>query len=174
MQFIFKNILTKEELAIKGDKNVFVELINENKLAVYRVARGILKDDHDIEDAIQNTILKAYENINKLRKHEYFKTWLIRILINECNSIIKKKKKVFFIEEAAIQDKYEDKYEDIDLATAINNLEEDLRVVTVLYYFEDIQQKEIAKILSINENTVRTRILRARKKLYELLNSEKV
>lgn len=178
MQFDFKNIflkkeLSKEELAIKGDKEAFSELIRENKLTLYRVAKGILTNEQNVEDAIQNTILKSYKNINKLKSYEYFKTWLIRILINECKNIIKNEKKIVYMDDITMKDNHEDKYEDVDLSEAINNLDKDLKAVTVLYYYEDIAQKEIANILGVNENTVRTRLLRARRKLYKLLQNEK-
>ena len=161
-----------EYKASKGDKQAFVQLITENKLSLYRVAKGILKNEERVEDAIQNTILKAYENIEKLKKYEYFKTWIIRILINECKIIIKKEKRVIYLEENNIESDYEDKYKDMDLERALNIIDEDLRELIVLYYFDDIPQKEIAKILNINEVTVRTRLLRGRKKLYELLKLE--
>lgn len=161
-----------EYKASKGDKQAFVQLITENKLSLYRVAKGILKNEERVEDAIQNTILKAYENIEKLKKYEYFKTWIIKILINECKIIIKKEKRVIYLEENNIESDYEDKYKDMDLERALNIIDEDLRELIVLYYFDDIPQKEIAKILNINEVTVRTRLLRGRKKLYELLKLE--
>ncbi len=161
-----------EYKASKGDKQAFVQLITENKLSLYRVAKGILKNEERVEDAIQNTILKAYENIEKLKKYEYFKTWIIRILINECKIIIKKEKRVIYLEENNIKSDYKDKYKDLDLERALNIIDEDLRELIVLYYFDDIPQKEIAKILNINEVTVRTRLLRGRKKLYELLKLE--
>ncbi|MBN1044238.1 RNA polymerase subunit sigma [Clostridium botulinum] len=161
-----------EYKASKGDKQAFVQLITENKLSLYRVSKGILKNEEQVEDAIQNTILKAYENIEKLKKHEYFKTWIIRILINECKIIIKKEKRVIYLEENNIKSDYEDKYKDMDLERALNVIDKDLRELIVLYYFDDTPQKKIAKILNINEVTVRTRLLRGRKKLYELLKLE--
>nr|WP_286674488.1 sigma-70 family RNA polymerase sigma factor [Clostridium sp. VAP41] len=161
-----------EYKASKGDKQAFVQLITENKLSLYRVSKGILKNEEQVEDAIQNTILKAYENIERLKKHEYFKTWIIRILINECKIIIKKEKRVIYLEENNIKSDYEDKYKDMDLERALNVIDKDLRELIVLYYFDDTPQKEIAKILNINEVTVRTRLLRGRKKLYELLKLE--
>lgn len=164
-----ENIITKEELAIKGDKEAFVYLINEYRLSLYRIAKGILKDDYRVEDAISNTIIKAFENIKKLKKAEYFKTWLIRILINECNSILKKEKRILYLEDSAKEEAYIDLYENIDLINAIETLDDDLKLVTILYYFEDIDQKEIAKIISLKESTVRTKLFRARKKLYEIL-----
>lgn len=164
-----ENIITKEELAIKGDKEAFVYLINEYRLSLYRIAKGILKDDYRVEDAISNTIIKAFENIKKLKKAEYFKTWLIRILINECNSILKKEKRILYLEDSVKEEAYIDLYENIDLINAIETLDDDLKLVTILYYFEDIDQKEIAKIISLKESTGRTKLFRARKKLYEIL-----
>lgn len=148
--------------AKNGDKDAFLALINENRLNVYRVARGILKSEHDIEDAIQNTVIKAYEKINTLKKDEFFKTWLIRILINECNEIIRSNKRLETINNCSNEEKYNDTYENIDLINAIN---EELRITTVLFYFEDIPIKDIAIILKIPEGTVRSRLSRAREKL---------
>ena len=123
-----ENIITKEELAIKGDKEAFVYLINEYRLSLYRIAKGILKDDYRVEDAISNTIIKAFENIKKLKKAEYFKTWLIRILINECNSILKKEKRILYLEDSVKEEAYIDLYENIDLINAIETLDDDLKI----------------------------------------------
>ncbi|MDZ5254545.1 sigma-70 family RNA polymerase sigma factor [Clostridium sp. LIBA-8841] len=79
--------LTKEDLS-----QDFELLIKENLTSMYRVAKGILKIEEDVEDAIQTTILIAFNKINTLKDERYFKTWLIRILINECNKIYKKNK----------------------------------------------------------------------------------
>ncbi|WP_279325445.1 sigma factor, partial [Clostridium sp. D53t1_180928_C8] len=82
-----------------------------------------------IEDDIQNTVVKAYEKINTLKKDEFFKTWLIRILINECNEIIRKNKRLETINNGSNEERYNDTYENIDLINAIN---EELRITTVL------------------------------------------
>lgn len=74
--------------AKKGNKEAFINLIEENLISMYRVAKGILLSQEDIDDAIQNTILLSYKNINTLKKNEFFKTWLIRILINAIKFII--------------------------------------------------------------------------------------
>lgn len=158
--------------AKNGDNEAFLELINENKLNIYRVARGILRNEHDIEDAIQNTIIKAYEKINTLKKNEFFRTWLVRILINECNEIIRKNKRIVSINESNHEEKYNDYYENIDLTNAINSLSEELRVTTVLFYFEDMSIKDIALILNIPNGTVRSRLSRARKILREIIGDD--
>lgn len=158
--------------AKNGDNEAFLVLINENKLNIYRVARGILSNEHDIEDAIQNTIIKAYEKINTLKKNEFFRTWLVRILINECNEIIRRNKRVVSINESNHEERYNDCYENIDLTKAINSLSEELRVTTVLFYFEDMSIKDIASILNIPNGTVRSRLSRARERLREIIGED--
>lgn len=158
---------------LRINKARFSELINDNKDSLYRVAKGILKIEEDAEDAIQNSIIKAYEKLYTLRKEEYFKTWIIRILINECNNIIRKNKKIIKIDDTVIYSiKYEDKYDEIDLRESVRNLEKDLREVTILFYYEDMSQRDIAKILKIKEGTVKSRLFRARTKLYESIKEE--
>ena len=73
-------------------------LIHTEKVKMYRIAKAMLRDETNIEDAIQTTILKAYENI-KIKEGRVFQTWLIRILMNECNNIIRTYKKVIVTEE---------------------------------------------------------------------------
>lgn len=85
--------------AQRGDDQAFVELIEENKQAMYKVAVGILKNDFDAADAIQESILTCYEKLKELKKAQYFKTWLLRILINNCNQMLREQKKVVGIED---------------------------------------------------------------------------
>lgn len=157
------------KLAKKGDKEAFGRLIESNKVSMYRVAISMLESKEDTEDAIQNSIIKAYEGITKLKKNEYFKTWLIRILINECKRILKTNKKVVHVEESSKDISTTQDFSNIEITQAVNSLKEELRVVTTLFYFEDIPQKEIARLLDIPEGTVRSRLSRARSKLYGIL-----
>lgn len=78
--------------AQRGDDQAFVELIEENKQAMYKVAVGILKNDFDAADAIQQSILTCYEKLKELKKAQYFKTWLLRILINNCNQMLREQR----------------------------------------------------------------------------------
>ena len=57
--------------------------------SLYRVAKSILHNDEDCADAIQNGILKAFQKLDTLKNDRYFKTWLTRIVINECYQIIR-------------------------------------------------------------------------------------
>ena len=77
------------EKAKNNDKRAFSELIISIEKELYLIAKTKLKSDDDIGDAIQEAIYKSYKNLRKLRDNSLFKTWIIKILINECNNIYK-------------------------------------------------------------------------------------
>ena len=151
-------------LAKRGDKAAFERLFRQHSVSLYRVARGILQPESDIEDAIQETVLKAYQGIGNLRNVQFFKTWLIKILINECNNILRvSKRTVSLVEmEPATED---NQYDNLELFSVVQSLDYDLRIVTLLFYYEDLSQKDIAEILGIPTGTVSSRLSRSREKL---------
>jgi RNA polymerase sigma-70 factor (ECF subfamily) len=105
----------------------------------------------------------------------YFSTWLIRILVNKCYDILKSNNKIVYLNEniQKNEDSYYQTYkEESSLEWVLNKLEDDLRTVTVLYYYNDIQVSEISNILNIPEGTVKSRLSRARNKIYQILKSE--
>ena len=81
------------EKAKKNDEIAFNELIISIEKEIYLIARTRLKNEEDIADAMQETIISCYKNLKKLRENSFFKTWTIKILINECNKIYKKNQK---------------------------------------------------------------------------------
>src|SRR3954462_5223380 len=72
------------ERIIAGEKNLFEVLIRRYNPALYKVGRSYGYNHHDVEDLMQETFINAYQHLNKLRNSAYFKTWLIRIMLNEC------------------------------------------------------------------------------------------
>lgn len=158
--------------AKKGDSKAFELLISENKASMYRVAKGILKTEIDISDAIQETIFKAFRGLSKLKNHNYFKTWLLKILINECNMILRYHKRIIPIAEVKQNNTVTDIYIESELMNAINCLDEDLRIVTILYYYEDLSVKTIASIIDVPVGTVKSRLSRTRIKLYSILTGK--
>lgn len=82
-----------------GDKEAFCNLIRINKVAIYRIAKSILTKEEDIEDAVSEAILKAYKNIKTLKNDDFFKTWLIRIVINESNNLYKRDKEKLLLKK---------------------------------------------------------------------------
>lgn len=161
-------------LAKKGNKEAFQKLIRENKNSMYRIARTILSNEADIEDAISEAIMKSYKNITTLKKDKYFKTWLFKILINECNCIYRKNAKVVLYEGILDTVVYLDNYKDMTLKEAVDSLEENLRTVVVLFYYEDLTIKQISSLMDIPEGTIKTRLSRARNKLYHMLKEENI
>lgn len=141
---------------------------------MYKIAKIRLNNEDDIEEAVQETIVKAYTAINKLRNAEYFKTWIIRILINECNNIYKQNKKNKSddynenIEENRINN-IDEKISDLDFYSLMEYLNYDEKIAITLFYLEEISTKEIAKIMKEPESTIRTRLARGRNKIKKIL-----
>ena len=159
--------------AKQGDADKIGQIILENMQTLYRVAFGILKNDDEIYDAISATTVKVFENIHTLKKEKYVKTWITRILINECYKICNKNKKIIYLEN--VQQKnlvHNDTHEELEFKNLIRNLNDELKEIVILYYFEDFSIKEISKIIKIPEGTVKTRLSRARKKLEETILNE--
>ena len=158
-------------LAKKGDKVAFERLVRKHSVSLYRVARGILKCESDIEDATQETIIKAYKKLVSLRSDLYFKTWLIKILVNECNYILRSNKKtVNLIETEPIS--FDNQYENLELFSVVQSLDTDLRIVTLLFYYEGLPQKDIAEVLELPVGTVSSRLSRSRQKLRALITEK--
>ena len=163
----------KVERARKGNADEIGSLLMENMKSMYRVAFSILKTEEEISDAISNTTLIVFEKIHTLKNAEFFKTWLIRILINECNKIHRQNKKIIYLENYNQTDLvYNDKYDDFGVRQAIKKLDEDLKTMVILYYFEDFSVKEISEIQKLPEGTVKSRLSRARKKLESIFLEE--
>lgn len=145
------------------DKSTFTNEILNMERSLYHVAKTILKRDSDCEDAVQEAILKAYTKLDTLRQEKFFKSWVTRILLNECYKISNARKKT-----VPLEDYHEDKNtpsEDssLDVYEAICCLKENIRVTIVLFYIEGYSIKEISGILRIPEGTVKSRLSTGRK-----------
>ena len=165
----------KVEKARNGNVDEIGNLLMENIKSMYRVAFSILKTEEEISDAISNTTVIVFEKMHTLKNAEFFKTWLIRILINECNKIHRQNKKIIYLENYNQTDLvYNDKYDDFGVRQAIKKLDEDLKTMVILYYFEDFNIKEISEIQKLPEGTVKSRLSRARKKLGSIFLDENI
>lgn len=151
--------------AMKSDTDAFLELMERNSLAMYKVARGILSNDEDVADAIQDTILVCFEKMHTLKKPEYFKTWMIRILINECNDILRHYRSLNLQEDFADAGRADTSLAEFEFKEMLNRVEKKYREVLILYYVEGFKIPQIAKILDMKENTVKTRLVRAREQI---------
>ena len=158
------------KLAKQGDTNAIEKILLENMQSMYRVAYGILRTEEEISDAVSSTVVIVFEKIKTLKNEQFFKTWLIRILINECYKICKQNKKIIYLENCNQETLiYNDTYTDFEVKNLIKKLDKDLKEIVVLYYFEEFSIKEISKLIKIPEGTVKSRLSRARKELEKYL-----
>lgn len=162
--------------AKRGDKEAFSRIILSLENDLYRIAEVRLENKEDIFDVIQETIITAFNSINKLKQNEYFKTWIIRILINKCNKLYREKYKRNIISIEEIKNSNETSLYDIDKIDEIidfnficKNLKYEDKIIISLYYMERFTDKEIGKILNIKESTVTTKRIRAKQKIKKLL-----
>lgn len=79
--------------SLQGDQDAYIELIESIQVEMYKIATSQLNNIDDVNDAIQETIMHSYDKLHTLKNFNYFKTWIIRILINECNIIHRNRKK---------------------------------------------------------------------------------
>lgn len=165
------------EKAMHGDKEAFSRVIIQNKEAMYKTAIVILKNEDDAYDALQEALIKMYRNISKLENKEAFNFWSRRIIVNCCYDIINKNKRVVDI-TTKIAENVEETREDVydcedSLVQTLEKIEPDLRLTVTLYYYNELSTKEIGEILQIPVGTVKSRLARAREKLYQILQEER-
>lgn len=156
-----------KHLAVKaqnGDQEAFITLMEQYKLDMYKVAKAYLYHEEDIADAMQETVLKCYEKLGTLKEPGYFKTWMIRILINNCNDLLRQGKNECLMDEfPEIADQALEQ-SNVEFTELLNSMSEKYRIVLVLYYVEGFNTREIANLLEVNEHTVKTRLIRARQR----------
>ena len=141
-------------------KERFTELVLESENTLYRVSMSMLQNESDCEDAVQTAILTAYEKLGTLKQEQYFKTWLVRILINVCNKQLRSAAKTTELHDTDISSDSAEASTEIRMA--IESLPVNIRQVVVLYYIEQFAIKEIKQILKIPEGTVKSRLSKGR------------
>ncbi len=147
------------------NKQQLGSLILESQESLYRVAKSLLSNDADCGDAICETIARAFEKLHTLKSDAFAKTWLTRILINECHNILRREKKIVYLEDYAEKEETQEQQDYSELYEAIRRLPEEGRLAIVLYYMEGYRVKEIAGIMKTTESAVKKRLARAREKL---------
>ncbi len=148
----------------------FAKITVDTAEVMYRVSKSILKRDEDCEDAVHEAIVKAFSKLGSLKNDSFAKTWLIRIVINECYGVLRQRKREVYSEEITKEEAKKEDYS--ELYTALNKLPADYRVTIVLYYIEGYSVSETANILRVSEGTVKSRLSRGRKKLRGFLEEE--
>lgn len=147
------------------NKEAFEDLMQIQAQSMYKVAKAILKNDEDVLDAMQETALTCWEKIGTLKQERYFKTWLIRILINHCNEICRQRSHTVLNEVMPEKGRLEESFLNVEWDDFLSGLDRKHRTVVILYYVQGFKTREIAEILKVNESTVRSRLAAARQKM---------
>jgi len=181
-----------EELLIRrirdGEHDLFYELVRPYERRVYSAALAILRNEADAEDVAQEAVLKALKHIKQFRAEARFSTWLIQITVNEAR-MRRRKEHANIMESMADRQDEEGNYTPRDfadwreipletlerrevremLAEALASLGEKYREVFVLRDMQHLSIEETAKTLEISTASVKTRLLRARLMLRDML-----
>ncbi len=156
---------------LDGDKHAYRVLYDKYVDNAIRTATAITRNREFAKDAVQETFIRVYKNLNKYNPEQPFEPWFYRILTNECNRILKKESKITLInnydQESRLSE--ESKESLIDLYDSIQSLKDKYRIPLLLKYLKGFKEKEIAEILDMNVNTVKTRLFKGRNMLKKVL-----
>lgn len=156
-----------------GDPDAFTELMQSQMQNMYKAARALLRNDEDVADAISDTILACWEKLGQLRKPQFFRTWMTRILINKCNDLLRQKKELYLVEEVEEEAAaYAGEYENVEWLETMNSLDEKYRMIMILHYVHGFKAAEISSMLHIPAGTVRTRLSRGKNQMALIYNVE--
>ena len=156
---------------VKGPDDYLEEKLNQMMQAyekdLLRLCCVYLKDTAMAEDAVQETFVKAYRNLKNFRGESSEKTWLIRIAVNVCKDMLstawfRNLGRMVNLDDVKIPQEMEVKSEVVD---EIMRLPKKLREVVLLYYYEDMNQSEVADVLGVSIATVHRRLEKAREVL---------
>lgn len=148
------------------DEDQFSQRVLLARDKLFRIAYTLLHDEHDCADALQEALLRAWKGVNRLREEQYFDTWLVRILINECKRLLASRHRQFVAAPSSLPP------EDPGLHDALKALDEKYRLPVVLHYLEGYSLEEIAWMLRVPMGTVKSRMHTGRTQLKELLEEE--
>ncbi len=172
------------DAVINGDTRAYSILVDRYKHMVFTLAARFLKNHEDAEEIAQDVFVKAYAALSTFKGDSKFSTWLYKIAYYRSLDILKKQKRGLQISSIDSDTEYhlssmENTLDNLEanerklaIRSAINDLPHDDAVVITLHYFEELSLKEIAKIMSLEANTVKVRLYRSRKRLALLLKNK--
>lgn len=150
----------------------YVQRAEVLKVRLYRTARLYLGGEHAALDAVDEAVYKGLLACGKLREPAYFDTWLTRILINVCNSELRRRKRERAMEE--LPETAVEAFDALPLREAVERLPRELRAVIALRYFAGYTLAETARALDLPVGTVSTRQRRALELLRLELSEQEV
>lgn len=148
----------------------FARRVTEIRGKLYKTAILYLGSEAMAMDALDEAVYKGLCGCKKLRQEEYFDTWMMRILINECHNELRRQKKLYPLEE--LTETAAESFDCLPLKEAISRLPGELKDIIILRYFDGYTLAETAALLKIPQGTAATRQRRALKLLRIELSQE--
>ena len=149
----------------------FTKAINEMVQTLYRVSCSQLSIEADREDAVQETLRRAWEKRASLKNDHHLQTWVIRMLINVCHDIQRERQRLIPTEKIS-EPVIHAPTDTVDLRNCLFQLDERERIPIMLHYIEGYEVREIAAILRIPQGTVKSRLDRGRRQLKDICREE--
>ncbi|AHF16821.1 RNA polymerase sigma factor [Niabella soli] len=167
------------ELCKKGDKSAYFEIYERYAKPMLNSSMRILNNIADAEDMVQEAFIDAFNNLESFTYKSSFEAWLRRIVINKSISLLRKQKINWTdkdLSNASITDAdavNEEAFASdiVRIKAAIKMLPDNYRVIFNLFVIDELKQEEIASLLNISHNNVRTIYHRAKKKVLDILNT---
>ena len=155
----------------QSNREVLVDLMQRYGDMVLRVAFTYVKERQLAEDISQEVFIRCYQSLDTFKHQSSYQTWLYKITVNYCKDYVRSWSYRNLIPQALIKEE-ERRVDSVDSQVVrkeendfifheVLSLSVKLREVLILYYYEDLTIEEVAKILSIKQNTVKTRLHRA-------------
>ncbi len=171
--------------AKSGDVEAFEQLIADYQIYCYNIALGMLKSEEDAKDVSQEALIKVYQKLNNFDEKASFSTWLYRVVVNSCLDYIKRQNKLRLVDDsyddalaqtASPQGDVAQRAIDNELtaivARSIKQLSLKQRLPIVLRDYLGLSYDDVAALLNLPLGTVKSRLLRARNKLREIVRSD--
>jgi len=177
----FKDDIFYINQVLSGDQSAFTFLVEKHKENAFTLAKRLAKNDADAEEILQDSFIKVYRSLNSFKNEARFSSWLYRIVYNTGISFLRKKNTITssfdddFMEpevNLSLNSGFVDiseRDQNFFIKQALESLKPEDSFILSLYYFDDHNSVEIAKILDISESNVRIKLHRARKKMQKQL-----
>ncbi|PAE10820.1 hypothetical protein CHI02_18025 [Niallia circulans] len=162
----------QESNELKINKDVLLnQLMQKYGSELKRIAYLYVNDKVECEDIIQEVFISCYQNLDQFRNEASYKTWLIRITINKCKDYRKRwniKNLILKPEinplntSTSFENEYIQQHNSNEIIQQIASLSGKYKEVLILYYYQELNMKEISNVLNISINTVKSRMLRGK------------
>ncbi len=149
----------------------FTEQYRSAESSLYLVAVGYLHNTEDAKDVMQEAAISAWQGYGSLRRKEYFKTWITRIVINKCKSFLRRKRSALCFDDNAGMF-YDMPTRDIEIMDAVCRLDPKLVPYITLRFYNDMTYEETAESLRVPVSTVKYRTKAALRELEAILKGD--